>query len=78
MKFYQMAVLIIFILLTSRIKAAEPDVAVGKNIFKKCSSCHSLEEGKSKIEPSFFGIIGKAAATDEKFKATIADWQIYA
>jgi len=48
--------------------AAEPDAAAGEKIFKKCSSCHALEEGKNKVGPSLFGIAGKEAAKDEKFK----------
>lgn len=48
--------------------SAEGDVEKGKKFFKKCKQCHSLEEGKKKIGPSLFQIIGRKAGTEAKFK----------
>lgn len=47
---------------------AEGDATKGEKIFKKCKACHSTEEGKKKIGPSLFGIIGRTAGTVEGFK----------
>ncbi|MCZ4280659.1 cytochrome c family protein [Kiloniella laminariae] len=45
------------------------DAAAGEKVFKKCKSCHTIEaDGKNKIGPNLFGIIGKAAAAAEGFK----------
>lgn len=48
--------------------AAEGDAEAGKKVFKKCASCHSMEEGKKKIGPSLAGIVGRKAGTVEGFK----------
>ena len=47
---------------------AEGDPAEGERVFKKCASCHSIEEGKKKLGPSLFGIVGRVAGTVEGFK----------
>ena len=39
----------------------------GKNIFRKCAACHSLEPGKKKIGPSLHGVIGRAAGTADGY-----------
>ena len=36
--------------------------------FKPCLQCHTLKEGKKKIGPSLFKIVGKPAGTMKKFK----------
>jgi cytochrome c len=47
---------------------AEGDPEAGKTIFKKCATCHTLVEGKKKIGPSLYGVIGRTAGTAEGFK----------
>lgn len=44
-------------------QAAAPagDVDAGKQVFRKCQACHSLEAGKNLIGPSLAGIFGKPA-----------------
>ncbi len=44
------------------------DAEKGKKDFKKCASCHSLEEGKKKIGPTLFKVYGRQAGTMEGFK----------
>lgn len=39
------------------------DSTRGKKIFKKCSLCHSLTSGKTKIGPSLHGLYGRTAGT---------------
>lgn len=44
------------------------DAAAGEEIFKKkCTTCHTIEEGKHRTGPSLFGVVGrKAGSTDFK------------
>jgi nitrite reductase (NO-forming) len=39
--------------------SAEGDAATGRQVYRKCQACHSLEPGKNALGPSLFGIIGK-------------------
>ncbi len=46
----------------------QASAARGKNIFKKCISCHSVEEnGSHKIGPNLFNIVGSPKASKESF-----------
>lgn len=53
---------------------AEGDVAKGEKTFKKCKSCHMIVDGDNvimkggKTGPNLYGIVGRAAATQEGFK----------
>lgn len=40
----------------------EGDVAHGRQVYKKCQACHSLEPGKNLLGPSLAGIVGTRAA----------------
>ena len=40
------------------------DPTAGKQVFKKCQACHSLEPGKNLVGPSLAGIIGRKAGTE--------------
>lgn len=45
------------------------DPKKGKKVFKKCKSCHTIDEGgKKKVGPNLYGIIGKDVATSDGFK----------
>jgi cytochrome c len=48
--------------------ATAGDAAAGEKIFnKKCKTCHTVEEGKHRVGPSLFGVVGrKAGSTDFK------------
>src|SRR5262249_34408124 len=39
------------------------DTEHGRQVYRKCQVCHSLEPGKNGIGPSLAGIIGKKAAS---------------
>ena len=43
------------------------DLAHGEKVFKKCSACHMIAaDGKNKIGPNLWGVIGrKAGAIDD-------------
>jgi nitrite reductase (NO-forming) len=43
------------------------DAAAGRQVFKKCQACHSLEPGKTVLGPSLAGIVGRKSATDANF-----------
>ncbi|MGB7319161.1 MAG: c-type cytochrome [Planktotalea sp.] len=53
---------------------AEGDAAAGEKTFKKCKSCHTIANGDDviykggKTGPNLYGIIGRAAGTQEGFK----------
>jgi len=47
---------------------ADGDATAGKKVFNKCKACHTLTEGKNKVGPSLFGIMGKPAAAIKGFK----------
>ena len=45
------------------------DAEHGKNVFKKCSACHSVKKGgKNKIGPALYNVIGRNMAGLEDYK----------
>ena len=48
--------------------AVAADVEAGAKLFKRCSTCHSVEEGKRKVGPSLYGVYGRAAGALEGFR----------
>jgi len=46
---------------------ADGDAARGKQIFKKCAACHSLEAGKVRIGPPLHGVLGRQAGSVKGF-----------
>lgn len=40
------------------------DPAAGRQVFRKCQACHSLEPGKNILGPSLAGIIGRKAGSE--------------
>lgn len=46
---------------------AEGNVEKGEKFFKRCTQCHTLEEGKKKIGPSLHQVIGRVAGTESYF-----------
>lgn len=47
---------------------AQGNAKAGKKIFKKCKTCHSVEEAKHKNGPSLYKIIGAQAGKVEGYK----------
>jgi len=58
--------MIIIILTVSIANTADP--VKGKKVFKKCVACHSLQEGKNKIGPSLYNLLGRKAGSVEGYK----------
>jgi cytochrome c len=40
----------------------------GKKVFKKCVTCHSLQEGKNKIGPSLYNLLDRKIGSVEGYK----------
>ena len=58
--------MIIIILTVSIANTADP--VKGKKVFKKCVVCHSLQEGKNKIGPSLYNLLGRKAGSVDGYK----------
>jgi len=41
------------------------DATKGEQVFKKCVACHAVEEGKHKVGPSVYGVVGRKAGTTD-------------
>lgn len=39
------------------------DLAAGRQVYRKCQACHSLEAGKAGVGPNLAGVIGRAAGS---------------
>jgi nitrite reductase (NO-forming) len=50
--------------------------AAGRQVFKKCQACHSLEPGKTLLGPSLAGIVGRKSAADANFNYSPALKQV--
>ena len=45
------------------------DIDHGKNVFKKCSACHSIKKGgKNKIGPALYSVLGRNVAALDNYK----------
>ena len=47
--------------------AGSEDDTAGRQIFKKCQTCHSMEPGKTLLGPSLAGVVGRKSAADANF-----------
>ena len=48
--------------------ALAADAEAGAKLFKRCATCHSVEEGKRKVGPSLYGVYGRAVGSLEGFR----------
>ena len=62
-KYYAMSILTIDSGIGSR-----GDPINGKKVFKKCAACHSLQEGKNKMGPTLYNLLGRKAGSVEGYK----------
>ncbi len=46
---------------------AEGDADNGAKIFRRCQACHTVEEGKNRVGPTLYNIMGRKAGTLESF-----------
>jgi cytochrome c len=68
MKNYLMGVAVVAGLLAGAGAAQAGDAAAGKDVFKACLACHTTEQGKNKVGPSLFGVVGRPAASIDGFR----------
>jgi cytochrome c len=55
-------------ILASTIPAfAAGDAANGEKVFNRCKACHTVEQGKNRVGPSLFGVVGRKAGTEPGF-----------
>lgn len=47
---------------------AEGDTSAGQKVFKRCAACHAVEDGKNKVGPTMFGVVGRQAGSLEDYK----------
>jgi nitrite reductase (NO-forming) len=43
------------------------DAIAGRQVFKKCAVCHSLEPGKTLVGPSLAGVVGRKAGSEPDY-----------
>ena len=63
-----MVIAALAVCLSAGAASAAGDAKKGEKVFKKCKACHSLEEGKKKVGPSRYQIVGKQAGTVDGYK----------
>src|SRR3546814_9333986 len=51
---------------------AQGDAANGERVFNKCKACHTVEEGKNKVGPTLYNVIGRRAGSLEDFRYSSA------
>jgi nitrite reductase (NO-forming) len=64
------------------VAATGGDAEHGRQVYRKCQACHSLERGKNLVGPNLAGIFGKPAASEPNFnyspalKASGLTWDV--
>ncbi|WP_258045555.1 c-type cytochrome [Mesorhizobium sp. NBSH29] len=49
-------------------KLVSADIAQGEKLFKRCVACHTIEkDGRNKVGPNLYGVVGKAVAQVEGY-----------
>ncbi len=56
------------LLVAPSVAMAGGDAAAGEKVFKKCKACHYVDKEKNKVGPYLKGVVGRKAASVEKFK----------
>ena len=56
----------------SNVAAVDGDAAAGRQVYRKCQACHSLEPGKNSLGPSLSGIFGKKVAEAPNYNYSAA------
>lgn len=55
--------------LVAMVPAAQAqDAAAGKEVFKDCMACHTVEAGKNRVGPSLAGVVGAKAGAVPGFR----------
>ncbi len=68
-------------------KTAAANVEAGKDVFKKCAACHTVDKGgRNLVGPNLYGVIGRKMGSHNGFNYSTAvkdkggawDWQTFA
>ena len=59
--------MLLFALVAPLAANAQGKADAGKEVFRKCQACHSVEVGQNKIGPSLAGVIGRKSGSIDKF-----------
>ncbi|MBF9031814.1 c-type cytochrome [Rhodobacterales bacterium HKCCE3408] len=46
---------------------ASADASAGERVFRQCSGCHAVEEGRNGVGPSLYGVVGRDIASISDF-----------
>ena len=60
------------VLTPTALLAQDGDPARGERVFGRCSACHALVEGESRVGPTLHGLWGRTAGTLDGFDFTDA------
>ncbi|MGI9433758.1 MAG: c-type cytochrome [Geminicoccaceae bacterium] len=63
---------LIALALASNAAVADGDAAKGEKVYKKCKTCHVIDDEKNKVGPHLVGIMGRAAGAVDGFKYSAA------
>lgn len=61
------AVVLVGLAVTTSVAQAQ-DVEAGKQVFRECMACHTVEAGKNKVGPSLHGVVDRKAASIDGFR----------
>jgi len=63
-----LALTVLVLLAAASPARADGDVEAGAKVFRKCKACHTLEaDGRHRIGPNLYGVIGRAAGSAEGY-----------
>lgn len=48
--------------------AMDGDVEAGETVFRKCMTCHVVDEAKNRVGPHLYGVVGRDIASVEKYR----------
>jgi len=61
-KIFVLSAALSFITVVTPTLVHAPDVAAGKKVFRRCTACHTVDEGgKNKVGPILWGVFGTTA-----------------
>jgi cytochrome c len=62
-----MAVVVVAAAPSALAQTATGDPVAGEKVFNQCKGCHTVEEGKNRIGPSLYGVVGRKAGSIDGF-----------
>ena len=50
----------------------QEDLQKGERVFMRCKACHTVEQGKNRVGPSLYGIVGRPVASEPGYNYSSA------